>query len=44
MDFFMIREHPLEDLIMIQVGNDVVQLNREYQERVYKALKERIEK
>ena len=40
---FMIRFHPTEDLVMIQVDNNAIQLNRKNQEKVYKILKERLE-
>lgn len=39
--FFMIKEHPSLDLIMIQVDNKAIQLNREQQLKVYNILKER---
>lgn len=43
-NFFMVKEHPIEDRIMVQVDNEKIELNREYQEKLYKILKERIEK
>jgi len=42
--FFMFKEHPTKDLVMIQVNNGAIQLNIEYQKRVFKLLKERLEK
>ena len=41
--FFMVKIHPTEDLVMIQVGNNAIQLNKDRQERIYKILKERLE-
>ena len=42
-NFFMVKIHPTEDRIMVQIDNDKIELNREYQEKLYKILKERIE-
>lgn len=42
-EMFMIRAHPTEDLLMVQVDNNAIQLNAERQERLYKILKERFE-
>ena len=42
MNFFMIREHPTEDKLMVQVGNMRVELNTEHQKELYKVLKERL--
>lgn len=42
--FFMIKEHPSIDLIMIQVDNTAIQLNTEQQKRVYEILKEKLER
>lgn len=39
---FMIREHPTEDLVMIQIGNNAIQLNAKYQKKIYNYLKERL--
>lgn len=43
MDLFMIKIHPSRDLVMIQVDNMAIQLDKEHQEKVYKFLKERLE-
>ena len=40
--FFMIREHPTLDVVMIQQGNHAIQLDTEYQKRIYEYLKERL--
>ena len=42
-DFFMVKFHPTKDLVMVQVGNNAIQLDKDKQERVYKILKERLE-
>ena len=42
-NFFMVKEHPIEDRIMVQIDNEKIELNREYQEKLYKILKERLE-
>jgi len=39
--FFMIREHPSRDLIMIQVDNTAIQLNGIQQLKLYKFFKEK---
>ena len=44
MDFFMIKEHPSIDLVMIQVDNNAIQLNRERQEKIYEYLKKKLVK
>ena len=44
MEFFMIKEHPQLDLMMIQVDNTAIQLDREHQEKIYKILKKKFEK
>ena len=44
MEFFMIKEHPSRDLMMIQVDNTAIQLDGEHQEKVYKILKQKFEK
>lgn len=41
---FMIREHPSIDLVMIQIDNNAIQLDHEDQKKVYKYLKEKMEK
>jgi len=41
--FYMIKEHPTLDLIMIQVDNNAIQLNAERQRRLYDYLKKRLE-
>ncbi|KKN60480.1 hypothetical protein LCGC14_0531260 [marine sediment metagenome] len=40
--FFMIKEHPTEDLVMFQMGNHAIQLDAKYQKRIYGYLKERL--
>ena len=40
--FFMIKEHPTLDLIMIQVDRNAIQLNGKYQKRLYEYLKKRV--
>lgn len=42
-NFFMVKFHPTEDLVMIQVENNTIQLDKEHQEKVYNILKERLE-
>lgn len=42
-NFFMVKEHPIEDRIMVQIDNDKIELDREYQEKLFKILKERLE-
>jgi len=39
----MIKEHPIEDRIMIQIDNEKIELNEEYQKRVYEYLKKKFE-
>ena len=41
-NFFMIKIHPNRDLVMIQVGNNAIQLDHDKQKRVYNILKERL--
>ena len=42
--FFMIKEHPTIDLMMIQVDNTAIQLNTEQQKKIYEILKEKFER
>jgi len=44
MSFFMVKFHPSVDLVMIQVGNNAIQLDAKHQQKVYEILKERLEK
>ncbi len=41
-DFFMIKEHPTLNFIMIQVGNNMVQLDAEHQRKVFEILRNRL--
>ena len=41
---FIIRKHPTEDRIMVQIDNEKIEMDRGDQERVYKFLKKRLEK
>lgn len=40
--FWMVKIHPTEDRIMVQVDNDKIELDREHQEILYKILKEKL--
>lgn len=42
-NLFMVKIHPTKDLIMVQIDNNKIELDEEYQEKLYKILKERIE-
>ena len=41
-NFFMIKEHPTLDFVMIQKGCHAIQLDAKYQKRIYEYLKERL--
>jgi len=41
-NFFMVKIHPTEDRIMVQVDNDKIELDKEHQQKLYLILKERI--
>ena len=41
-NFFMIKIHPTLDLVMIQLGNNAVQLNEEHQRKVFNILRDRL--
>lgn len=39
---FMIKEHPTEDRVMVQVDNEKIELNSENQKKLYKYLKRKL--
>ena len=39
---FLIREHPVDDRVMIQIDNEKIELDREDQEKIYNYLKKRL--
>lgn len=41
-NFFMVKIHPTKDLIMVQIDNDKIELNAEYQEKLYEILKKEL--